>query len=1125
MKVDQKMDEASLSSMITGFLAGEKKAMNKKLQKNKLNKKFEKFWDESVSLTESILNEETKVRAKHPQTKEFYNGVVVGIKKAEKQAGRAPLGGAQDQYKIKWDADILPAGAEEVSVVPKFDVRQFERPETEEQQKARLFGSMPRQYIGGKQSVEKKLSDEHDPQMTTAADSFKTKLDIPDEQIKNATFSDKDETPQELEANSITAAKEKQLAATDAGDRKDKLRVFHSDLKEKVDKRLRYYLNNDPEFASEWRKLSILAKDGNREAQQKQQKIRVDIIQQILSSENLSTKKGIEASVGKAASKEKTLENVAPIAVNFINSILPKIKSGNVPSHQEINFLKNFLGLDIVTDLSGKSAFEDARIGLSPQKVSQFMKMIGGKDEITKEDFLSSPLAAEIQKNTENAKFLNLPLDVFPGKFIDKIERIANEKNIPSATERRKAGESGGIGYGVRRFVNPKYQKDPKNKLPSNLEKASISRSKVGFTKLKDALAELPPEEAVKIFNYFSANQSEIQDALKNRVNRSEEFSRGAIGVPGKPEFSTQSLIGSEKPESIFDKKERSRIRAAQDVQAREFEKNAPSRLQQLMSQDEDDTPIPSAPSYKVDERDLPDLKTVWNKLIDVSKQGQGGIVDDVIQRAADTINADPADVGWVLNQMIKKDKKTGKIVGLKNPEKEPIENLDEEEMSLAPRIYYLLSPEVRLVDKPKTKSGKREKNPEFIGPSVSDFAQSEAEKLKNRDSLKDFISTREEDEFRDAENAKRNKVSEFIKTRPELGIDVEKLEDPEVYAKALDIFEKETKKPMDPDEIESINTRERLGRSKVASGLRSRREQLSSEQDKLERELERYVVGLPSASNDVELIKALAQIDPEKIKDKKFARAVKQSQKTMAKLANLNKISGINNLLIQFAKAKKDPAKYEKYQKMLATVMRPIKINWFGETEPLASRVRTLRDIPKEKNMYIPDDKFGKPSVGEKKFLPLTPDETPKTPRMSQHSGEVKGVSGSSFAYDKESQQDADRRLAQDMMRRARKIVAKSGGSLPKSGGSTTALKRALKLLLKKDEFKSLSDKSPEEILSLLKESRTLSIMEFITIPGKKKLTNTEIKEKDWQKGKPESKKKWVPTFEKKKKRKSKKC
>lgn len=1101
MKVDQKIDEASLSSMITGFLAGRKKAMKKNQQKDKISKKIQKFWDESIYLVESVLNEATEVRAKHPSTGEFLNGVIVGITTAPKEPWKTPLNKAQDVYKIKWNPEGLTPGMEEVSEVPRSNVRSVAKPEPENVEKARLAAQRPSQYIGGRTATEKKLSDEHDPQMAVAPEKYSSKLEIPTPESStdvatSAALSDKDAPPQETEVNAPQPKEQEQFH------NRNKLNISMDELFSKIKKRLHYYLNSDENFSREWRGLATLASGGNEEAKNKMKQIRLDIMKDILSSENLSTKAGVETSALGAKNAKlgvATSQSFNIIASKYLSNLIPKLKSGQTPSPEDINFLSNFLGVDVMMNSPGGE--KNAPKVLNPRKVSEIIKLFGGKDSITPEEFANSPLSKFINQSKDVQNFLKLPLDVFPAKFADKIERIADKQNIPSAFEKSRAGEIGGVGYGLKRFLAPKFEKDPKKiEAYKSLDKALISRSKTGFTKLRDALAEMPPEEAQKLLSYFMANKEEISDALKNRVNRSPDFSRQAIGKPGEPEFSKLSLIGSNSPKVPFNKKEIKDIQSAQSAQQSAFDASATNRLANLMSQDEDSMPIASAPSYKVDEKHLPSLTDLWSRIYDVSKQGQGGIVDDVIQRAAEVMNAEPADISWVLTQMIKRNKRTGEIIGLKDPSTEPIENLDEEEMSLAPKLYYALSSD-RLKStkveqdkdtKKRVRADRREDR--NIQPHLADFAQSQAEKIRNISSLEKAKS--ETDEEMSAQEKARQEEEAKLK-----------------------------KSTLSPDEIESISTRERLGRSKVAAGLRDRRRALSTEEDKLRRELKAYIESpekLPE--EEMDLLKTLASIEnPESFGDKKLARRVKQAKKYMDELAksikdgeSIDTTRGLNNLLIAFAKARtKNPIKY---RRMLATVMRPIKLNWFDEEEPLAARIKSLSGVPKEKDMYIPDDKFGKPAVKRHISAPQSPGvgEKKPTPRMSLHGGEVLGKSGDRFSYDKESQTDADKRLAKDLVARARKVVAKSGGSLD----SRTALKRALSLLLKKKEFESLSDKSPEEIVKLVKESRSFSILEFITIPGKKKLVKTEIKEKDWQKGKPESKKKWAPTIEKKKKR-----
>ena len=220
MAINKKLDEASMTSMITGFLANKKDSMQKRNKKNSKNSRMEKFWS-NINESLKLMSEAKDVQAKDPETGELKPATVVSV------SGE----GKDKKYKVKWKDE-----SKGESVLAYKDIT-FTQEKPDE--------NKPRQVMStkGNSGSGPKLADETDAQEIGVPDpsGFRNKLPNPKEgeEIEKNGFSDEDKTPVEAEVNTKPE-----------GEMKNKHIMTGAELRSRTNRRLRSLMNSDPKFKS-----------------------------------------------------------------------------------------------------------------------------------------------------------------------------------------------------------------------------------------------------------------------------------------------------------------------------------------------------------------------------------------------------------------------------------------------------------------------------------------------------------------------------------------------------------------------------------------------------------------------------------------------------------------------------------------------------------------------------------------------------------------------------------------------------------------------------------------------------------------------------------------------------------
>lgn len=836
------LDEASVTSMIQGFLSTQKENMLKR-NKSGAKKKLQKFWsniNESVSLLEA-----RDVMAMHPQTNQFEPATVIG----------ATPSSSGTVFKVQWKDESLG----EPTVLPGNKI-QFERAATggpEEDvfvrdetgigdKKASLIGEIPtkngrmarviirepgsslepvlvpmsrvtragqnkwapkqKMSIGAAHKAKEgpKLHDEVDPQAGQIADKMTEKLPTTSDELKQmqAQLEPEDKGSNALPVKNSKAGGSMKQAIT--GDQ----------LRRLTNEKLVDLIGGDPEFSARWRALKERSQSSNEEeasaAKKEIKSIKVSIANKIYDQYGATSKLATEDKLaakkgGDSAAKQRFLFTISK---KFLDAVAPDIAAGKIPKPELI--------------VMGKSMFDiEFR---KPLDVAKIMKILRGEPKAS--DEAVSEFVKEFASKSEDATaFASARLDTFPGNFVDKIERIANKENIPSQYERQQKGEFGGIGQGTKKISVPK-KNDPRpgqelkasQKLQNTLAAKSdpeklkdiegtvYSRSKVGNTPVARAAQELPIDEIAKLFNYFSQNKDEVARATAERRNKSDVFSKGKLPTPGGTgDFDEESMLGSKSGAkikkngtvavpSVLSKFEQKKLQDEAEAEKSKFKKSIEKRFASQIFQDEDEAPVESGPALSPDPKNIPEPKDLWGRIVNVNVDNNP-FAKKLISAAAKAFNADEEDVEAVLKLLLKTNKK-GLVTDLLDPRKErPAFERDEsgailhpEDVALSLKLFNALNPG-RLQTK---KDGKTTEAEQQLAPAFEEFGRGEAEKAINLPSLNQHIAT------------------------------IQAQEEEDKAAKEKELADLKNKR-MSPEQIEKINYELDMARAKVGAAIKAR--------------------------------------------------------------------------------------------------------------------------------------------------------------------------------------------------------------------------------------------------------------------------------------------------------------
>ena len=1108
MAINKKLDEASMTSMITGFLANKKDSMQKRNKKNSKNSRMEKFWS-NINESLKLMSEAKDVQAKDPETGELKPATVVSV------SGE----GKDKKYKVKWKDE-----SKGESVLAYKDIT-FTQEKPDE--------NKPRQVMStkGNSGSGPKLADETDAQEIGVPDpsGFRNKLPNPKEgeEIEKNGFSDEDKTPVEAEVNTKPE-----------GEMKNKHIMTGAELRSRTNRRLRSLMNSDPKFKSIIISLHKAATErGDNDAAKKLASIRGRIAKDIMSQTNATTKNSSAAGLSGNTNQEVIKRFLTPIAQKIISKVVSSIEGGEKIDTATAVLFKDIFGLDLRTKNSLKA----------------MLSKFNGK-EVTPESVQEYVNLAMTPGNFKNvAKFLNSRLDVYPGEYVDEIESFANKENIPGQFEDR----ANGIGASVKKIMAPnvkKYLGEPEKKDEEkedpykDVQGKSISRARVGDTPVS-SLSNMDPNQIAKLYSYFRSNQPEIERASKERITSKPILSANPkLSEPGA-QVDKLSTIGSEFEQGIFSPDE-----------AKKFPENP----------------------------DKKDLEDIWSRIINIKARkdspekpsdfSASPIAKKLAEYGAKTFSTkedpvSPYDVMLVLTKMIERDK-MGRVVGLKSPEESDI---DHEDAVLATQLYYTLNKDRlnKSVDEKPAKEGEDAPvDKKYLGPALSDFGASEAEKVsKNLPKLQSDVLKKQ------ADQAKRDQQQ-------------------------TDQLKAERAKRISPEEIKSVSDELAMKRMKHHGGLKRRRAELSDEESKLSGEVKSALGMDPEFYDDMTNFLNLSNPEeegdfearfspkaskkggvkwketiPEKAKEaRKFNKqreAMKAALETTDKDSKFSNVTrNLSMIKARIRKLNKELAASEgnpelqqkielqkqKLEKIQSTLMRPVPVNSFGATDPLVGRVDSLQKLPSMSSMYTPGvSRFAKPSPsdygpkpGSGKLAPPAPpkekeredayqlatgdiggeessprfggEEKPKeneTPEQEQQRlgrdkiRNSKIVSNPSFIPDKESRKNVQKRLFVDLVKQARKRAALKNEPLTPTYILSTikAMYERGKLPKIYDELRPMIEKMSRKDLD---PNSTMPIVEFLTLPGKKKLVHADVKNKDWSSANPAIKLKFDPKFEK---------
>lgn len=1166
------LDEASVTSMINGFLSTQKENMLKR-NKSGANKKLQKFWsniNESVSLLEA-----RDVMAMHPQTNQFEPATVVGATPSSSgtvfkvqwkdaslgepvvlpgnkiQFERAATGGPEEDVMVKDPKGLGFEKASLIGQVPTKDgmmARVIMRepgasmePILVPMSRIKKVGQnkwAPKQSmaIGAKKSKDgPRLHDEVDPQAAPIADKMTEKLPSSEEGVKELVDRRAADEKAEKTGPISPVVKEKASGSMKQAMSGEKLRQL-------TNKKLVGFINSDPEFAVKWsalrEKIRSQDKDIAKAAATEMQSIRASIANKILGDSNASKRNATDEKLAgnKGGSEERKRKFLSVVSKKFLDGVAPDIAAGKFPKPELAVMAKAMFGIEFK----------------KPSDVAKLMKILGGQTSAAPEAV--ARFVDEFASKSEQANaFASAKLDTFPGNFVDKIEKIANKQNIPSQYERQMKGEFGGIGQGVKKISLPqstearpgqelkasqKLQNSMASKIDpekvKDIEGAAYSRSKVGSTPVDRAAQELPIDEIAKLFNYFNQNKDEVARAQAERSNKSDSFSKGKLAVPGSTgDFDEEAMLGTKSGASIrggsvsapsvLDKSEQKRLQDEAAAKKAEFKKGAQKRLSSQMSQEEDDVPVASGPDLAPSPKNIPAPKNLWSRIVNINVDNNP-FARKLISAAAKTFKADEEDVEAVLNVLLKTDQK-GNVVGLRDPNKEAVQFdsdeqgniLRQEDIDLAQKLFYSLNPG-RLQTK---QDGKKTEEERQLAPAFEEYGKAAADAAISLPSLDKHISRVQSREEKD----KAAKEQELARLRSPEG-------------------------RMSPEEMESLNYELDMRRAKVGAAIRNHIASLRDETGALTPETaERFggLIGrlekLEKQANDTVDINAnyrhsLDMLDEMKPFESEWrASSDPESTEKLSQLENFRK----------FVNAMHDVIPKDPY--IPGGTVRTTPHSRRGIDKPTGKLVHPkFPDVDFEKQPKIKDFLGMKTTTSK----PTNPDEADPKKALAKYKAEedagvdkkARSVVAGRYGFpgnpapdeSKESGDEVKNRRLSNILSAAKKHVAKQKEPL-----TVSSIARSMKRIIQKnDKYKDLAGvkidrgllgelgmktkkKESESTKEPVKESKTpvhkLSLFEFLTVPGKKTLTHAEAKEKDWDKSNPVMKKKFEPKFDKQKK------
>lgn len=1037
MAINKKLDENSVTSMISGYLSNQKENM---IKRNRMGakKKVQQFWkniNESAQLTEAV---DAKIGNRDVSV-----------------VGAVPSAKGPSMFRVVFK------DSGESTLVPKEQI-QFTRIEPKK-------GTEPKQSIGiGTSAPGGGLSDESDPQWTNAPEKEQKRLaTTPEEKAEVLPPSgEENEMPQ-------TATVPDGSASNKTGKRR--LELTPKMLRQKLEKRILYFINSDSEFRKKY--YSAQAKSKSQDPEERKlgnkqlEAIRVQIATKIKDEYNAKVKKMSlkrDTSSVTGASAENYKDFISNLSKKFLDGIAPDLSAGKLPNEDLLRMGKELFGIELRT----------------PQVAKSLAKALAGQNQASPE-VVNSFVQKVASKNQDLIDFAKVNLDAFPGNFIDKIEAVANKENIPSEYEYEQAGQAGGLGTAIKRYIPPPSIENDERIKPEQLEKlrgAVYSRSKIGTTPIFKAANSLKIEDIAKLANYFKKHRSEVERSQNERINKSLEFSSGKLPEPGKSS-DKMSEIGSDTDETIFDQREKKDISQELSKQKKDFKKDQESRFEK--AQDSEDDPIEAAPSFKVPEKALPTNKEIWSRLVNVNLE-DSPFVNRLVSTAARSFGSHEDDVREVLRALLKTNS-SGEVVGLKDPNKELIDLpmdekgnfINKEDPDIAQKLFYVLN-QGRLQS--FFNSTRTEKTMD-LNPAFDEFKKAQAEKLSNVSALEKHRSSLAKKQEREKQERERELEREKIqKISPEEIEASEQERDSKraVLGQKIRNYISSLKNPdgslkdsfVQKFEIDPENYRHAL------TMIQNARDSGLLQDEEVRDEVSKFISLINSLHSKVP---SDAYTPPDTVRSSPSTRGI-------------NKPSG-RLVLPQAPK--------EDYEKKARDK------DFLGVSSTDSASDKDAADPEKALKKYKDEEEAG----------------VPKTQRsvVVKRYGNPQ-ITGSKFS--KETSEEVKNRRLKPLIAAAKKHVAKQGVPLTKASVS-----RSLKRLIEKNpKYKDLANdlnykETAKDSIKVKQESKEmkeyykLSLFEFLVLPGKKKLGHAEVKEKAWNDTKPVVKKKWEPKFEKQKK------